>query len=53
MEAYSGIAARLGEPSSRYAITDDDGTRGSFTYDLETGQTVVIHLLAGKVTGLR
>jgi hypothetical protein len=62
VQAYSGIAvgaaradvlAQLGEPNSRYAITDDDGTRESFTYDLDNGQTVVIHLLAGKVTELR
>jgi hypothetical protein len=62
MQAYSGIAvgaaradvlARLGEPNSRYAITDDDGTHESFTYDLDNGQTVVIHLLSGKVTERR
>src|SRR5579863_1772804 len=42
-EAYAGVAvgatrqdvlSRLGEPSSRYAITDDEGTHESFTYDL-------------------
>jgi hypothetical protein len=43
----------LGEPNSRYAITGDDGTRESFTYDLDNGQTVVIRLLGGKVTALR
>lgn len=47
------VLARLGEPNSRYAITDDDGTRESFTYDLDDGRTVMIHLLAGKVTELR
>jgi len=61
-EAYAAIAvgatrqdvlSRLGEPSSRYAITDDDGTRESFTYDLDNGEAVVIHLLAGKVTAVR
>lgn len=61
-ETYSGIAvgaarqevlSRLGEPSFRYAITDDDGTRESFTYDLDNGETVTIRLLAGKVTALR
>jgi hypothetical protein len=60
--AYSGIApgatrqdvlSQLGEPNSRYAITDDDGTRESFTYDLDNGETVVIRLLAGKVTAVR
>ena len=61
-EAYAGIAvgstrdevlARLGEPSSRYAISDDDGTRESFTYDLDSGETVVIHLLGGKIIKVR
>jgi YD repeat-containing protein len=44
------VLSRLGEPSSRFAITDDDGTRESFTYDLASGATVEIRLLAGKVT---
>jgi hypothetical protein len=61
-EAYAGIAvgstrdevlACLGEPSSRYAISDDDGTRESFTYDVDNGETVVIHLLGGKVINVR
>jgi hypothetical protein len=47
------VLSRLGEPSSRYAITDDEGSHESFTYDLDNGETVVIHLLAGKVTALR
>jgi hypothetical protein len=47
------VLARLGEPNSRYAITDDDGMRESFTYDLDSGETVVIHLVAGKVTALQ
>jgi hypothetical protein len=47
------VLSRLGEPSSRFAITDDDGTRESFTYDLESGSTVEIRLLAGKVTKVR
>jgi hypothetical protein len=60
--AYAGVAVgagredvlnRLGEPNSRYAITDDDGTRESYTYDLDNGDTVVLHLLAGKVTAVR
>jgi len=49
----AGVLARLGEPGSRFAISDDEGTRESFTYDLDNGRTVVIHLLAGKVTGLQ
>ena len=60
--AFSGVAvgstrqdvlSRLGEPSSRYAITDDDGTRESFNYDLDNGEAVVIRLLGGKVTAVR
>lgn len=47
------VLSRLGEPSSRFAITDDDGTRESFTYDLDSGATVEIRLLGGKVTKLR
>jgi len=47
------VLSRLGEPSSRFAITDDDGTRESFTYDLASGATVEIRLLAGKVTKVR
>ena len=61
-EAYAAVAVgasrqdlleRLGEPTSRYAITDDDGTHESFTYDLDNGETVVIRLLSGKVTKVR
>jgi hypothetical protein len=47
------VLSRLGEPSSRYAITDDEGSHESFNYDLDNGGTVVIRLLAGKVTALR
>ena len=47
------VLSRLGEPSSRFAITDDDGTRESFTYDLDSGATVEIRLLGGKVTKVR
>jgi outer membrane protein assembly factor BamE (lipoprotein component of BamABCDE complex) len=61
-EAFAGVAvgatrqdvlSRLGEPNSRYAITDDEGTHESLTYDLDNGETVVIRLLAGKVTRVR
>jgi hypothetical protein len=61
-EAYAGLAVgatrqdvltRLGEPTSRYAITDDEGTRESFTYDLDSGEVAVIRLLGGKVTAVR
>jgi hypothetical protein len=61
-EAYAAIAAgatrqdvldRLGEPGSRDAITDDDGTRESFTYILDDGQVVVIRLSGGKVIAVR
>lgn len=60
-DAYAAIAVgitrdevltRLGEPSSRYTITDDTGTRESFTYDLDTGSAVVIRLLGGRVTAV-
>ncbi len=47
------VLSRLGEPNSRYAITDDDGTHESFTYDLDSGETVVLRLLGGKVTKVR
>jgi hypothetical protein len=47
------VLSHLGEPSSRYAITDDEGSHESFTYDLDNGETVVIRLLGGKVTALR
>jgi outer membrane protein assembly factor BamE (lipoprotein component of BamABCDE complex) len=47
------VLTRLGEPNSRYAITDDDGTHESFTYDLDNGEAVVIRLLGGKVTKVR
>ncbi len=47
------VLSRLGEPGSRFAITDDDGTRESFTYDLDSGATVAIRLLGGKVTKVR
>jgi len=61
-EAYAAIAvgatredvlSRLGEPNSRYAITDDEGTHESFAYDLDSGETVMIRLIGGKVTKVR
>ncbi len=61
-EAYAAIAVgakrqdvldRLGEPGASYAITDDDGTHESFTYDLDNGDVVVIRLSGGKVTAVR
>lgn len=61
-EAFAAIAVgtgrddllnKLGEPSSRYAITDDDGTRESFTYDLDNGETVTVRLLNSKVVKMR
>jgi hypothetical protein len=51
--ARQDVLSRLGEPSSRYAITDDQGTHESFSYDLDNGEAVVIRLLGGKVTALR
>lgn len=47
------VLTKLGEPRSRYAITDDEGTRESFTYDLDNGEAVVIRLVDGKVTKVR
>jgi len=47
------VLARLGEPSSRYTISDDVGMKESFTYDLESGETVVVRLLNGKVVKTR
>lgn len=47
------VLSRLGEPTSRFAITDDEGTRESFTYDLASGATVEIRLLGGRVTRVR
>jgi hypothetical protein len=47
------VFSRLGEPSSRSAITGDDGVRESFTYDLDSGEAVVIRLLDGKVVKVR
>ena len=44
------VLSKLGEPNGRYSITDDDGTRESFTYSLDGGQDVVVRLLNGKVT---
>jgi len=61
-EAYAAIAVgatrqdvlkRLGEPNSRYSITDDEGTHESLTYDLDNGEAVVIRLLSGMVTKVR
>ncbi len=46
------ILTRLGEPNSRSAFTDDQGRHESLTYDLDSGESVVIHLLNGKVTAL-
>jgi hypothetical protein len=43
------VLSRLGEPSSRYSIDSGDGVRESFTYDLASGETVVIRLSGGKV----
>ncbi len=47
------VLERLGEPNSRFAIAGDDGLRESFTYDLDTGETVVLRLVDGKVTKVR
>lgn len=61
-QAYAAIAVgasrqdvldRLGEPGASYAITDDDGTHESFTYDLDSGEVVVIRLSGGKVIAVR
>ena len=43
------LLSRLGEPTSRHAVTDDDGARESFAYDLDSGGMVEIRLLNGKV----
>jgi hypothetical protein len=47
------VLSRLGEPGARYAITDDEGTRESFTYNLDSGEVVTIRLLQGKVVKVR
>ena len=47
------VLNRLGEPSSRYAISGDEGFRESFTYDLDSGEAAVIRLLDGKVVKVR
>ncbi|HYL72737.1 MAG TPA: hypothetical protein VEU96_00950 [Bryobacteraceae bacterium] len=47
------LLSRLGEPSSRFAITGDEGVRESFTYDLDSGETVVVRLVDGKVVRVR
>jgi len=47
------VLNRLGEPSSRFAISGDEGVRESFTYDLDTGEAVVIRLMDGKVVKVR
>ena len=47
------LLSRLGEPASRYSITGDDGVRESFTYDLDSGESVVIRLVDGKVVKVR
>ena len=47
------VLTRLGEPNSRYAIAGNDGTHESLTYDLDSGETVVIRFLGGKVKAVR
>lgn len=47
------LLSRLGEPSSRFAIAGDEGVRESFTYDLDSGEAVMIRLVDGKVTKVR
>jgi hypothetical protein len=47
------VVSRLGEPSAKYGITGDDGARESFTYDLDSGEAVVIRLVDGKVVKVR
>ncbi len=47
------VLSKLGDPSSRYAISDDEGTRESFTYDLSNGETVTLRLLNGAVVKAR
>lgn len=48
--ARDDVLNRLGEPSSRYSISDDDGTHETFTYDLDSGGVVTIRFVGGKVT---
>ena len=43
------LFSKLGEPSSRFAIAGDEGFREKFTYHLESGASVVIRLVDGKV----
>jgi hypothetical protein len=49
----SDVLSRLGEPSNQFAIAGDEGTRESFTYDLDSGEAVVIRLVDGKVVKVR
>ncbi|HEX5230467.1 MAG TPA: hypothetical protein VFW44_22300 [Bryobacteraceae bacterium] len=51
--AREDVLTELGEPSSSYTISDDDGPRESFTYDLESGGSAVIRLAGGRVTEVR
>jgi hypothetical protein len=43
------VLARLGEPSSRAAITGGEELKETFTYHLEDGTPVALRLLNGKV----
>jgi hypothetical protein len=47
------LLSKLGEPNGRYAISDDEGTRESYTYDVDSGESVVIRLVNGKVAKVR
>lgn len=43
------VLIRLGEPSSRAAITGDEGVKETFTYHLKDGTPVAVRLLNGTV----
>jgi hypothetical protein len=43
------VISRLGEPAFRSSISGEDGVRESLTYHLDSGQSVVVRLNAGRV----
>ncbi len=51
--ARADVLAKLGEPSNRSSITGDKGTIEFLVYHRESGETVTIQLLQGKVTQVR
>jgi hypothetical protein len=51
--ARADVVQRLGQPTFKSSISDDEGARETYTYHLDESTPVSIRLLNGKVTEVR